>query len=77
MILNRQVCQLSTVPLQRKNRDFSCKNSELQNKIKKMADMYKRYEKSLGLLTTRFVTLLKKAKDGVLDLKIVSISRLD
>jgi hypothetical protein len=31
-----------------------------------------RYEKSLGLLTTRFVTLLQKAKDGVLDLKEVS-----
>ncbi|CAH4032214.1 unnamed protein product [Pieris brassicae] len=30
---------------------------------------YKRYEKSLGLLTTRFVTLLQKAKDGVLDLR--------
>lgn len=30
-----------------------------------------RYEKSLGLLTTRFVTLLQKAKDGVLDLKEV------
>jgi len=28
-----------------------------------------RYEKSLGLLTTRFVSLLQKAKDGVLDLK--------
>jgi len=28
-----------------------------------------RYEKSLGLLTTRFVALLQKAKDGVLDLK--------
>ncbi|KOB76568.1 E2F transcription factor 4-like protein [Operophtera brumata] len=35
-----------------------------------MADhTYKRYEKSLGLLTTRFVSLLQKAKDGVLDLK--------
>jgi hypothetical protein len=34
-----------------------------------------RYEKSLGLLTTRFVTLLQKAKDGVLDLKEVSESR--
>lgn len=33
---------------------------------------YKRYEKSLGLLTTRFVTLLQKAKDGVLDLRSVS-----
>ncbi|XP_053625960.1 transcription factor E2F4 [Plodia interpunctella] len=39
-----------------------------------MADnnMYNRYEKSLGLLTTRFVTLLQKAKDGVLDLKIAT-----
>ncbi|XP_026757915.1 transcription factor E2F4 [Galleria mellonella] len=33
---------------------------------------YKRYEKSLGLLTTRFVSLLQKAKDGVLDLKIAT-----
>ena len=31
-----------------------------------------RHEKSLGLLTTRFVSLLQDAKDGVLDLKIVS-----
>lgn len=39
-----------------------------------MTDLiYKRYEKSLGLLTTRFVSLLQKAKDGVLDLKIVSM----
>lgn len=39
-----------------------------------MADIkYKRYEKSLGLLTTRFVSLIQKAKDGVLDLKVVSI----
>lgn len=39
-----------------------------------MTDLkYKRYEKSLGLLTTKFVSLLQKAKDGVLDLKIVSI----
>ncbi|CAH0406609.1 unnamed protein product [Chilo suppressalis] len=37
-----------------------------------MADRYKRYEKSLGLLTTRFVSLLQKAKDGVLDLKIAT-----
>ncbi|KAJ2952606.1 hypothetical protein O0L34_g6929 [Tuta absoluta] len=34
--------------------------------------IYKRYEKSLGLLTTRFVSLLQKAKDGVLDLKIAT-----
>lgn len=33
-----------------------------------------RYEKSLGLLTTRFVALLQKAKDGVLDLKEVKKS---
>lgn len=33
-----------------------------------------RHEKSLGLLTTKFVTLLQEAKDGVLDLKVVSKS---
>lgn len=32
-----------------------------------------RHEKSLGLLTTKFVTLLQEAKDGVLDLKAVSM----
>ena len=32
-----------------------------------------RFEKSLGLLTTRFVNLLQEARDGVLDLKVVSI----
>lgn len=38
-----------------------------------MADnQQSRFEKSLGLLTTKFVTLLQKAKDGVLDLKLVS-----
>lgn len=31
-----------------------------------------RHEKSLGLLTTKFVSLLQKAEDGVLDLKVVS-----
>ena len=30
-----------------------------------------RHEKSLGLLTTKFVTLLEEAEDGVLDLKVV------
>ena len=30
-----------------------------------------RHEKSLGLLTTKFVNLLQEAKDGVLDLKVV------
>lgn len=33
-----------------------------------------RHEKSLGLLTTRFVSLLQDAKDGVLDLKVVSFA---
>ncbi|XP_043484145.1 transcription factor E2F4-like isoform X1 [Leptopilina heterotoma] len=38
-----------------------------------MADnQHSRFEKSLGLLTTRFVTLLQKAKDGVLDLKVAA-----
>ena len=32
-----------------------------------------RQDKSLGLLTTRFVHLLQKADNGILDLKIVSI----
>lgn len=31
-----------------------------------------RFEKSLGLLTTRFVTLLQEAEEGILDLKVVS-----
>ncbi|XP_013889641.1 transcription factor E2F4 [Austrofundulus limnaeus] len=33
-----------------------------------------RHEKSLGLLTTKFVTLLQEAKDGVLDLKAAADS---
>jgi hypothetical protein len=32
-----------------------------------------RHEKSLGLLTTKFVSLLQQADDGVLDLKQVII----
>lgn len=35
-----------------------------------------RHEKSLGLLTTRFVTLLQESKNGVLDLKQVRMSSL-
>ncbi|CAL8366984.1 unnamed protein product [Boreogadus saida] len=31
-----------------------------------------RHEKSLGLLTIKFVTLLQEAKDGVLDLKLAA-----
>lgn len=34
-----------------------------------------RHEKSLGLLTAKFVSLLQEAKDGVLDLKAVSAGR--
>ncbi|XP_063225102.1 transcription factor E2F5-like isoform X2 [Bacillus rossius redtenbacheri] len=38
-----------------------------------MADnLYGRTEKSLGLLTIRFVSLLQKARDGVLDLKVAA-----
>ena len=36
-------------------------------------DQNSRFEKSLGLLTTRFVNLLQDAEDGVLDLKVVSV----
>lgn len=36
------------------------------------APQSQRHERSLGLLTTKFVTLLQEAKDGVLDLKVVS-----
>ncbi|TRY62100.1 hypothetical protein TCAL_01765 [Tigriopus californicus] len=31
-----------------------------------------RFEKSLGLLTTKFVTLLQEAEDGILDLKVAA-----
>lgn len=31
-----------------------------------------RHEKSLGVLTMKFVSLLQQAEDGVLDLKVVS-----
>lgn len=36
------------------------------------ADGSTRFEKSLGLLTTRFVTLLQEAEDGILDLKLAA-----
>ena len=35
------------------------------------ADQNSRFEKSLGLLTTKFVTLLQEADGGILDLKVV------
>ena len=31
-----------------------------------------RFEKSLGLLTSKFVALLQEAEGGILDLKVVS-----
>ena len=34
-------------------------------------DASSRFEKSLGLLTTKFVTLLQEADGGILDLKVV------
>ncbi|KAG8196510.1 hypothetical protein JTE90_012324 [Oedothorax gibbosus] len=37
-----------------------------------MAEGPSRHEKSLGLLTTKFVSLLQEAKDGVLDLKVAA-----
>ena len=36
-------------------------------------DASSRFEKSLGLLTTKFVTLLQEADGGILDLKVVSL----
>lgn len=36
-----------------------------------IADNISRFEKSLGLLASRFVSLLQEAPDGVLDLKVV------
>uniref|UniRef100_A0A4W5M5L9 E2F transcription factor 4 n=1 Tax=Hucho hucho TaxID=62062 RepID=A0A4W5M5L9_9TELE len=36
------------------------------------APQSQRHERSLGLLTTKFVTLLQEAKDGVLDLKVAA-----
>lgn len=40
-----------------------------------LAGASSRHEKSLGLLTTKFVSLLQEAQDGVLDLKAVSWGR--
>lgn len=37
-----------------------------------MNDSDKRVDKSLGLLTRKFVALLRRAKDGILDIKSVS-----
>ena len=40
-----------------------------------IADSSSRFEKSLGLLTTKFVALLQEADHGILDLKAVSSTR--
>lgn len=37
-----------------------------------MDNLQSRFEKSLGLLTSRFVYLLQHSPDGILDLKAVS-----
>lgn len=42
-----------------------------------MADITpSRQEKSLGLLTSKFVSLLQEAEDGVLDIKSVSLRNM-
>ena len=51
--------------------------SDLHAVTAEMADNVtpSRHEKSLGLLTTKFVSLLQEAQDGVLDLKhVIDIS---
>uniref|UniRef100_A0A2C9JLR7 E2F/DP family winged-helix DNA-binding domain-containing protein n=1 Tax=Biomphalaria glabrata TaxID=6526 RepID=A0A2C9JLR7_BIOGL len=50
---------------------------EIVKVAKSLSDLHdsatsSRHEKSLGLLTTKFVTLLQEAKDGVLDLKVAA-----
>merc|ERR1711997_746847 len=45
---------------------------KLTNMALNVLDPNSRFEKSLGLLTTRFVNLLQEAEDGILDLKIAA-----
>ncbi|KAL1007306.1 hypothetical protein UPYG_G00084760 [Umbra pygmaea] len=45
---------------------------ELNRTEMESSDSTRRHERSLGLLTTKFVTLLQEAKDGVLDLKVAA-----
>lgn len=40
--------------------------------IQESTSVVSRHEKSLGLLTSKFVALLQSAEDGILDLKAVS-----
>ncbi|GFO20645.1 transcription factor e2f4-like [Plakobranchus ocellatus] len=46
--------------------------AEINNQERESSISCSRHEKSLGLLTTKFVTLLQEAKDGVLDLKVAA-----
>lgn len=43
----------------------------LENNNESGENQHSRFEKSLGLLTTKFVNLLQKSAGGVLDLKMV------
>ena len=55
---------------------FPLNNPDVVPNLTAMAEhTLSRHEKSLGLLTTKFVSLLQEAKDGVLDLKVVSTFR--
>ena len=45
----------------------------MQMMVSSDGDSSSRFEKSLGLLTTKFVTLLQEADGGILDLKVVRI----
>lgn len=57
----------------RENFGLVCDVFERKTELnKKMGDhQQRRFEKSLGLLTTKFVDLLQKSTGGVLDLKVV------
>ena len=49
------------------------RSSSRMNGASSRIDNTARHEKSLGLLTTRFVSLLQESQNGVLDLKVVSV----
>merc|ERR1712098_245036 len=44
----------------------------MQMMVSSDGDSSSRFEKSLGLLTTKFVTLLQEADGGILDLKVAA-----
>merc|ERR1711935_196426 len=47
-------------------------NNTMQMMVSSEGDSSSRFEKSLGLLTTKFVTLLQEADGGILDLKVAA-----